>query len=196
MGVFSGVFVYLFFHKTFNKAEIIEEINEDEEVFDWEHFSTDNIIFKPLESQDSAMLNAWLKREHVAKNWRGVISDNPFIVYHKEKPIGFIQSYIAKNFPAGVLGIDQFIADKNLLGKGIGSSFIKKFSDELLEKENVNIVVSTPAAINKPAIRAYRKAGFLRLENLVTPNGVVAVMEKKRKRVSLPFITNFLSNIY
>jgi RimJ/RimL family protein N-acetyltransferase len=184
-GVLTGIFVYLVFHKTFNKAEIIEEINEDEEVFDWEHFSVDNLIFKPMESHDLEMFHEWLKREHVAKNWRGVISANPYIVYHNEKPLGFIQSYNASNFPDGVLGIDQFIAEKKLLGKGLGSSFIKKFSDELLQKENVNLIISEPSSLNKPAIRAYRKAGFRRLENLTTQNGVVALMAKKKEE-SLP----------
>lgn len=201
-GIFTGALVYFLFRKRFQQAEVIEVINEDETFFDWENFSIDKIFFKPLTEKDVPMVREWLSREHIFKNKIASYEErnksenvNSYIVYFKELPIGFVQSYEAPHYAhyahpdqhahhahqaVGTYGIDGFIAEKKLLGKGIGSTFIKKFSDELLNKEEVDALVTELAVFNAPAIKAYKKAGFKRVENLHTSNGSFVLMIKKR----------------
>ncbi len=202
-GVITGILVYFVYRKRFISAEVVEEINDDEVFMDWENFNVSNITFLPLEKKDFPMLFGWLNRDHVARVWGGPITQEEvdkkygerlessyvraFIVYVKEKPIGFIQSYEAENFPRGVVGIDQFIADKNLIGRGIGSTFIKKFTDELLKDSEINSIITDPPSFNGMAIRAYKKAGFSKLGTIITPDGPAVLMLKKKEGESPSF---------
>lgn len=202
LGIVSGSLYYFIFRKKFIAAEVSKVLAEEDSGFDWENFNVNNLRFKPLEPSDFMMLHDWLNRDHVASNWNGLISLEevnekygkrvhsesffPFIVYFNDLPIGFIQAYNASligngqwtDEPAGTYGIDQFIADKKLLGKGIGSTFIKKFTDSMLLREDVLKVISDPLANNQSAIRAYQKAGFKRKGKILTPDGAAILMEK------------------
>lgn len=151
---------------------------------------------------DVPQLHDWLNRPHVAERWDNAMSlvevemqyrSNlasafvfPFIVELDGKPIGFIQSYNAElvgegwwqDQPPGTWGVDQYLGDENLLGKGIGSQFIREFTDNLLKKSEVKRVITDPAPDNGRAIRAYEKAGFIRLGITQTPDGPAFLMEK------------------
>ncbi|MGZ3788805.1 MAG: GNAT family N-acetyltransferase [Bacteriovorax sp.] len=178
LGVVTGTVVYLLFRERFRRAEVIQEINENELYVDWENFSVENIVFRPVDKADVSLLHEWLGREHVAKNWRPKKENVfPFIVYLKEKPIGYIESY---DVGEGTLGVDLFLADKNLQNKGIGSTFLKKFTDLMLQKEGVLSIIATPTSFNAPAIRAFKKAGFRRMENRMTLDVPCVLMEKKK----------------
>ena len=203
-GIISGAFYYLIYKNEFISAEITENIKDKPAPFDWENFSLKNISFKPLRTEDFPMLHEWLNREHILKNWGGptelsnittqyesrLHSDKifPFIVYANELPIGFIQAYNASYFQnglteevqKGIFGIDQFIADRNLLGKGIGSTFIKKFTDTMLLQNDIVSLISTPPLSNTAAIRAYQKAGFHRKSKIRTHDGMAMLMEKNK----------------
>lgn len=118
----------------------------------------------------------------------------PCLVYMNEAPIGYIQSYNAFNStghsngnstggwwtdqPEGTWGVDQFIADENLLGMGLGSAFVKEFTDQLLNRAEVKKVITDPAPENAFAIRAYEKAGFIQSKIVQTPDGPAMLMEK------------------
>lgn len=160
--------------------------------------------FQPLSENDFAMLYDWLNRPHVADRWDGQmtladvenryrkhINSNcvfPFIVKIENRPIGFIQSYNAnlvgdgwwENEPPGTWGVDQYIAEFDLLNKGLGSSFIREFTDRLLERPGVNRVITDPAPDNTRAIRCYEKAGFKKISVTNTPDGPAMIMEKLR----------------
>ena len=202
-GIISGSFYYFLYRTQFLSAEIVEEIKDIEISFDWENFDLKNILFRPLEQKDFPMLHEWLNRDHIAPNWGGLTSLEevnslyqarlhsksifPFIVYFNEKPIGFIQAYdaslVRNNWlleTEGTFGIDQFISDKNLLGKGIGSAFIKKFTDEMLLRDEVKRIISDPPPNNPAAIKAYKKAGFHRKARLNTFDGTSILMEKNK----------------
>ena len=105
----------------------------------------------------------------------------------EKKPIGFIQTYQAckvgdgwwKGESEGTWGIDQFIGEKDFLGKGLGSKFISQFTNDLLTKDKVDRIITDPSPNNHRAIRSYEKAGFLRLEEIETPDGAALLMEKK-----------------
>ena len=194
-GIISGALFYYVNKKKFLLAELTEEVLVDDSGFDWENFNVNNILFRPLEQSDFVMLHDWLNRDHVARFWKGPPTQEEvnekygarldsssifsFIVYFKDLPIGFIQAYETADHD-GSFGIDQFIGDRYLLGKGIGSTFIKKFTDSLLSRVDVVRVISDPTPNNPAAIRAYQKAGFKRLGRIDTTHGQVVLMEKKK----------------
>ncbi len=111
-----------------------------------------------------------------------------FIVTLEARDIGFIQTYHAPFvgngwWPEeieGTWGIDQFIGEQNLLGQGIGSAFVRRFSDDLLQDPAVKKIITDPSLVNLRAIRAYEKAGFLMVGPIDTPDGKELLMEKWR----------------
>ncbi len=158
--------------------------------------------FKPLTADDFPLMYEWLNKPHICDIWDGPqtmeqVEKNysdmtkhwvyPHIVYFHDKPIGYIQSYYAnrageewwKDEPPGTWGVDQFIGDEEFLGKGLGSDFIRQFTDHLFLNKSVKRIITDPAPENTRAIRAYEKAGFKILKNIVTPDGPAVLMEKK-----------------
>jgi RimJ/RimL family protein N-acetyltransferase len=151
---------------------------------------------------DVPQLHDWLNRPHVAERWDNATTLPevekryqthlnsacvfPFIVELDGKPIGFIQSYNAElvgdgwwpGEPPGTWGVDQYLGEEGLLGKGIGSQFIRAFTDDLLKKSQVKRIITDPAPDNKRAIRAYEKAGFIGIGIVETPDGPAFLMEK------------------
>jgi RimJ/RimL family protein N-acetyltransferase len=160
--------------------------------------------FVPITQDDFPLLHDWLNRPHVADKWDGPLSFaevkdqyqrmlqsdyfHAYIVKMNGESIGYIQSYHAvkvgkgwwPNEKPGTWGIDQFIADKNLLGLGFGSEFVRRFCDQLLASSEVNKVITDPAPDNSAAIRAYEKAGFSQKEVIDTPDGPALLMVKMK----------------
>ncbi len=159
--------------------------------------------FKPVSHDHFLLLHDWLNRKHVAEKWDGpqtldtvkakyekkIGSDSvfPYVVLMDGQPIGYIQSYQAdlvgggwwESEPTGTWGVDQFIGEESLLGKGIGPQFLKQFTDKLLSRPEVTRVITDPAPSNSAAIRAYEKAGFVKLCEQMTPDGPALIMERK-----------------
>lgn len=113
-----------------------------------------------------------------------------FIIYHNNYPIGYIQVYNAAKFPrygydvsevlqgtpygdAHLAALDIFIAEADLIGKGIGSSAMKQFLHEIVW-HNFDGCLVDPVKINARAIRAYEKAGFVKVTE--TPDQKMAIM--------------------
>jgi hypothetical protein len=94
-----------------------------------------DFTFKPLSTADLETLCDWLLKPHVLEWWNDHLARDeikikygqrinnktiyPFIVYHQNKPIGFIQYYWASKVGDGwwpnendhTVGIDQFIGE-------------------------------------------------------------------------------------
>jgi aminoglycoside 6'-N-acetyltransferase len=105
-----------------------------------------------------------------------------FIVALDEHPFGYIQCYPLSTWnqsfgiqPAATRGIDQFIGEPDMIGRGHGSSFIRQFVDELLAS-GVPRVVTDPDPGNGRAVRAYAKAGFQSERVVDTPDGPALLM--------------------
>ena len=77
--------------------------------------------------------------------------------------------------PAGTRGIDQFIGEPDMIGRGHGSAFIRAFVDRLLAAGTPR-VVTDPDPANTRAIRAYEKAGFRKDRFVDTPDGTALLM--------------------
>ena len=162
--------------------------------------------FRPLVAADLPMLHEWLCRPHVAQWWPAPRSHAEFvgefrehvdpagttrghIALYRDEPVGFIQSYHVMDsgegwWPdetdAGARGIDQFLADEDRLGQGLGSAMIAAFVAHLFENRVVTKVQTDPSPENARAIRACLRAGFRPVREVVTPDGPALLMVQHR----------------
>jgi AacA4 family aminoglycoside N(6')-acetyltransferase len=172
-----------------------------------------DITFRPLALRDLPMLHEWLARPHVAEWWGppqtlaeiieefgGYIADpasvQPHIALLDGAPLGYIQSYVAMGSgdgwwederDPGVRGIDQFLANAEQLGRGLGTRMVRSFVEGLFEDPAVTRVQTDPSPANARAIRCYEKAGFRRVTEIETPDGRALLMHAER--ASLPTST-------
>jgi aminoglycoside 6'-N-acetyltransferase Ib len=149
------------------------------------------------------MLAEWLNRPHVAEWWADcqtlaevreqILTDDstvlPYIAYLESLPIGYIQSYVATDagdgwwpdeHDPGMRGIDQFLADADSLGRGLGTQMVREFVQFLFEDPTVTRIQADPAPSNLRAIRCYEKAGFRRVGVVSTPDGAAMLMVIER----------------
>lgn len=159
--------------------------------------------FGPLTRKHFKILFQWLQAPHVQEWWDsetnwdafekrhdGMIAHPmafPHIVYKDKTPIGYINYWFVEedpdfklHFPSNTVGTDQFIGVPELIGKGIGTEFIRQFTDALLLKPNIGLVITDPDPQNINAIRAYEKAGFKKTKLHANSEGNVQLLEKKQ----------------
>src|SRR4051812_22192824 len=102
--------------------------------------------FRPLTRSDLPQLHQWLNRAHVAEWWEGATSleyvnqthgvdlDSnviwQYLAYLQDNPVGYVQRYRVlgadpdwwqDETDPGARGIDQFLANEEQLGRGLGS---------------------------------------------------------------------------
>jgi aminoglycoside 6'-N-acetyltransferase len=156
-------------------------------------------VFRPMTSGDLAMVRRWLETPEVVRWWGQpdeqyqLVSgdlDHPdmdqFIIGLDGHPFGYIQCYALSTWNTGLgahppktRGIDQFIGISDMIGRGHGSGFIRKFVDDLL-KSGTPRVATDPDPDNGRAIRAYEKAGFEKSRMVDTPDGPALLMARDR----------------
>jgi aminoglycoside 6'-N-acetyltransferase-1b len=162
--------------------------------------------FERLTEADLPMLAEWLNRPHLADYWTDcqtlaevreqylpILTDDsavsPYVVYLESLPIGYIQSYVAADagdgwwpdeHDPGVRGIDQFLADARILGRGLGTQMVREFVQFLFEDPTVTRIQADPAPTNLRAIRCFEKAGFRRMGVISTPDGAAMLMVRER----------------
>lgn len=95
------------------------------------------------------------------------------------RSLGLIQSYrveddaeyaamVALGRPA--IGVDLFIGEADLVGKGHGPALIRAFlADVAFPRYGVDLCLIGPSLSNVAAIRAYEKAGFRFLKSYLEP---------------------------
>jgi aminoglycoside 6'-N-acetyltransferase len=152
----------------------------------------DEVDFRRLTEADLPMLAGWLAQPHVYEFWRedsdlagveeryrpALRGEDPtelFVIEVGGRPVGLIQRYLigdnpewAAAFPhelgevASAAGIDYLIGDASLVGKGIGSTAIHRFSEQTLDRyPGADVVVACQQA-NPASWRALEKAGYAR----------------------------------
>jgi aminoglycoside 6'-N-acetyltransferase len=151
--------------------------------------------FRPFAEADFPMIREWLAQPHVIEWWgdadeqfalaSGDLAEpamEQFIVSADGRPFGYLQCYRLTAWnqgfgahPEETRGIDQFIAEVDMVGRGHGSAMIRQFVDRLFEN-GVPRVVTDPDLDNPRAIRAYEKAGFVRERVVDTPDGLALLM--------------------
>ena len=163
--------------------------------------------FELLAEHHLELLTEWFARPHVAAWWREPPSISavraeyltpiaepsaalPYIAFDDGVPVGYIQSYRAmgsgngwweNESDPGVLGIDQFLADQESLGRGLGTRMIRAFVEQLLADPKVTRIQVDPAPTNARAIRCYEKVGFERIGEITTPDGPALLMTLQRR---------------
>jgi RimJ/RimL family protein N-acetyltransferase len=168
--------------------------------------------FRPLVTADFPMLHDWLNRPHVAEWWDGLLSfaevesdfleladpestERGYIALLSGEPIGFIQSYVVigsdegwweDETDPGARGIDQFLANAEQLGKGLGARMVRAFVDQLFQDPVVTKVQADPSPENERAIGCYLKAGFSRKGEVITPDGSALLMVRERSSDEMP----------
>jgi aminoglycoside 6'-N-acetyltransferase len=151
--------------------------------------------FWPMTSDHLPMIRRWLETPEVVRWWGepdeqyALVSgdiDHPdmdqFIVAIDDHPFGYIQCYALSTWnqgfgpqPTATRGIDQFIGDPEMIGRGHGSAFIQQFVENLLIS-GVPRIVTDPDPENIRAVRAYAKAGFQGDRVVEMPDGPALLM--------------------
>jgi RimJ/RimL family protein N-acetyltransferase len=170
------------------------------------------VSFRPMVASDLPMLHNWLGRPHVAEWWGDPPSfsevateympytvagstTRAYIASVPAGPIGYIQSYVVTGSGGGwwedetdpgARGIDQFLANSEQLGYGLGTALVRAFVHQLFEDPAVTQVQTDPSPRNRRAIRCYQKAGFALRGEVITPDGPAVLMFCKRTNNALP----------
>jgi aminoglycoside 6'-N-acetyltransferase len=144
-------------------------------------------VFRRMTADDLPLMHEWLQRDHVRRWWTkhetieevvahylpAIEGDNAtdlYLILLDNRAIGFIQTYLVSDHPEyaelvqvgdAVAGVDLFIADEGLTGRGIGPDVIRAFVREVVFARPSTIAcVADPAVRNTVSIRAFEKAGF------------------------------------
>jgi RimJ/RimL family protein N-acetyltransferase len=162
--------------------------------------------FRPLVANDIPVLYAWLHRPHVAEWWGdpgslrdverdylpytvAALTTRAYIAVLNNEPIGLIQSYVVKDpgngwweneTDPGARGIDQFLANPEQLGQGLGSAMVSAFTARLFADPAVTTIQTDPSPANQRAIRCYCRARFVAQGEVVTPDGPALLMVRSR----------------
>lgn len=139
--------------------------------------TTGRYVFRPATLADLDLLRRWQSEPHVREWWD---DEDPYdaadladprvslwIVESGGVPFAFLQDYDVRGWeghhfaylPEGSRGMDQFIGDPAMVGRGHGSAFIRQRVREL-HAAGVPAVGTDPHPGNARAIAACRKAGF------------------------------------
>ncbi len=150
--------------------------------------------FRALQTDDLFDLFDWVNQDHVT-HWYGHQPDfsqfsaryqgyidapdfEPLIVTLGSRPFGYLQYYDMKTHP-NVLGlstpftgagIDFFIGEKGMCGKGLGFSLLSQFIDEIFKSSNSERLLAGPHLENTRALWCLVRAGFRPIEHATTVN--------------------------
>jgi aminoglycoside 6'-N-acetyltransferase len=153
--------------------------------------------FRPVVEADLVMLRRWLATSDVVRWWgdpdhevelmRRNLTDAAvamWIVEHRGRPFAYVQDFDLHawwpdhpfiGLPPDCRGIDQFIGEPNMLGRGHGSGFVRAIAERLLAG-GASCVSTDPDPENIRACRAYEKAGFVAAGTYHTESEVSLLM--------------------
>ncbi|MFT4129192.1 GNAT family N-acetyltransferase [Labrys sp. (in: a-proteobacteria)] len=152
--------------------------------------------FRPAAVGDLPLLAAWLREPEVACWWQDAdkqlellredLADPRMvmrIVSFEARPFAYVQDYEVHAweqphlaaFPVGTRGIDTFIGDPAMLGRGHGPAYLRLLAQHL-RAEGAPMVVVDPDPANRRAQAAYAKAGFQARDLVATEDGPARLM--------------------
>ena len=154
------------------------------------------ITFRPMSRDDLPLVHEWHQRPHVQEWWverktfeeteahygptiDGVEPTDHYIALLDGEPFGLIQTYLVSDYPdyaalieegEGTAGVDLYIADPANTGRGVGTEMLRRFVEEIVFARPETVAVTAdPDVRNRASIRAFEKAGFRRVRELVDP---------------------------
>jgi aminoglycoside 6'-N-acetyltransferase len=157
--------------------------------------------FTPLREEDLPLVRRWLLEPHVRRWWddgvhvpypdaviesyrsaiRGEDPSYHYIAYIDGRPAGMFQHYRVADHPEyaealaldeDAIGVDLFIGEPDLIGKGHGPNMLRDFLRVAFTHpwdNQISVCVIGPSLTNVSAIRAYEKAGFRFLRDVSVP---------------------------
>jgi RimJ/RimL family protein N-acetyltransferase len=161
--------------------------------------------FRPMSADDLLLMRSWLERPHVAEWWGdpdtelGYIRDmiegrdttRPFIFSVDGEPVGYIQYWFIGDhqnaiwiadhpwlaeLPSDAVGVDLSIGEPDKLSQGIGSAVLREFT-ERLRAQGYRTIIIDPDPGNGRAVRAYERAGFRAVPQLLGRTGDTLIMQ-------------------
>jgi len=152
-------------------------------------------VFRPMAPGDLPLIRRWLALPHVREWWGDpdeqykLVSgdlDEPAMDQHivsiAGTPLAYLQCYDLTAWnsgfgthPQGTRGIDLFIGEPDMIERGHGSAFIRRFVDDRLQ-QGAPRIVTDPDPANGRAVRAYQKAGFEKDRMVDTSDGPALLM--------------------
>ncbi len=160
------------------------------------------IEFRPLASDDLALVEEWLRRPHVARWWRDDIRESlaeyraalegreptdHYLIVVDGLPVGMVQTYLVSDYPEweavvrvgeGVAGVDILIGEEELTGRGLGPQILTAFVREHVAAPSV---VATVEEGDRRSWRAFEKAGFRHVRNVQEDGRPHRLMRLDRK---------------
>jgi aminoglycoside 6'-N-acetyltransferase len=153
------------------------------------------ITFRPVVEQDLPLLADWLARPHWREWWgdpetelgyiremvEGRDTTQPFFFQIDGTDRGYIQVWYIKDqlgtewvkeypwlmlLPEDAVGVDLSLANREELSKGIGTEVLRAFVRKL-RRDGYDRIIIDPDPANLRAVRAYRKAGFREIVDLL-----------------------------
>jgi aminoglycoside 6'-N-acetyltransferase len=135
-------------------------------------------LFRPAARADLPLLRRWRRHAHVTRWWGPAEVEDPeeiladprvamWIVEHDGRPFAYAQDYSPHDWdahplaylPPGSRGIDQYVGEPSMMGRGHGSAFVREHCDRLFAA-GAPAIGTDPHPDNASAICAYEKAGF------------------------------------
>lgn len=162
--------------------------------------------FREVTTEDFDLLADWRRRPHVMKWWGTKSADELLEEFVREMADPNTERYVVSlTDPNGVVrdfafvqvceasvagdgwwpdatpgtwAIDYLIGEPDLIGKGLGASLIKTFTDILFARPGTHTVSADPEPGNIASIRACEKAGYTQSGLVDTPDGMSMLMVK------------------
>ncbi|MDJ0950222.1 MAG: GNAT family N-acetyltransferase [Alphaproteobacteria bacterium] len=153
--------------------------------------------FRKLFRSDLGLIERWLAAPHVRRWWGdperefalirdglGEPSWRPYLVGLAGRPLAYLQCYDLqtdpnKDFagqPPGTRGIDYFIGDSRMTGRGHGAALLAAFLRGAFRVPSVSRVIADPDPSNEASLGALRRAGFADHGEVATPSGPARLM--------------------
>lgn len=119
--------------------------------------------------------NAMQVREKYGPRIAGSVAVEPYIVEIEGKPFAFMQCYrltdedyksYGYSIEETIYGIDQFIGEPELFGKGYGTRMVTEFLNFIFNERGAGAVIVDPELTNPRAIRCYEKCGFQKIKQI------------------------------
>ncbi len=157
------------------------------------------IGFRRMVMDDLPLMHRWLQRAHVLEWWYGGVAPpyetivekygprirgeeptDPYFILSGDRPIGYIQTYMIRDYPeyaalvdvdTDAAGVDLFIGEEDSLHKGFGSHILRAFLRAIVfGAGDATSCIIGPSETNRIAIRAYEKAGFRFFKTIPSSN--------------------------
>jgi len=154
------------------------------------------ITFRLMTRDDYPLLLEWHRRPHVEQWWTkrttmeeieehygptidGTEPTDHYLALLDGGPLGMIQTYLVADYPdyaaligegEGAAGLDLFIGEEELTGRGLGTELIRRFTEEIVfARPDTTAATADPDVRNEASIRAFEKAGFRRAREVRDP---------------------------